>query len=128
MAFLGRLSAASAADLQNLMFFPWELPEKVLALASLLVLWRPCPYPSPKFKIGDLVADDWVDEFGRETTDFGEVRGICYLPEDDFDCPANTWVYFIYWTRTTGCNADFGYPCFSGEPMAGDKLRLIKQS
>jgi hypothetical protein len=132
MPFLGHLSAASAPDLQNLMFFPWELPkiwelpEKVLEFA-LLFLWRPQPYPSPKFKIGDLVADDWVDEFGEDATDFGEVRGICYLPEEYFDCPANTWVYFIYWTRTT-CGLDTHYPCFNGEPTKGDRLRLVKQS
>jgi len=125
MPSLGHLSGA---ELQNLMVLPWELPEKLLAIVPLFWWWRPHLYPLPKFKIGDLVADDWVDEFGQEITDFGEVRGICYLPEDDFDCPANTWIYFIYWIRTTSCNADFGYPCFSGEPMAGDKLRLIKQS
>jgi len=123
MPSLGHLSGA---ELQNLMVLPW-VPGELLAIILLFWWWRPHPYPLPKFKIGDLVADDWVDEFGQDVTDFGEVRGICYLPEDDFDCPANTWIYFVYWTRTT-CNANFGYPCFSGQPMAGDKLRLIKQS
>jgi hypothetical protein len=123
MLFLGHVSGAK---LQNLMVLSWNLPEKLLAITSLL-LWRPSPYPLPKFKIGDLVADDWVDEFDNNATDFGEIRGLLYLPEDDFDYPANTWVYFVYWTRTT-CGANFGYPCFSGEPMAGDKLRLVKLS
>lgn len=123
MPFLGHLSA----ELQNLMVLPWELPEKLLAIVPLLWWWRPQPYPSPKFKIGDFVAEDWVDEFDNKSTDFGEIRGICYLPENYFNHPANTWVYFVYWTHTT-CGGNSGYPCFAGEPTRGDHLKLVKQS
>jgi hypothetical protein len=123
MSFFG---CKSVADLQNLIVLPsWELPKKLLAIVPLL-LWRPHPYPLPKFKIGDLVADDWVDEFDKKSTDFGEVRGICYLPEEYFGYPANTWVYFIYWTHTT-CEGSLGYPCFAGEPTRGDQLKQVKQ-
>jgi len=69
MPFLGHLPDV---ELQNLMvLLSWDLPEKLLVIVSLFWWWRPHPYPLPKFKIGDLVADDWVDEFGREVTDFG---------------------------------------------------------
>ena len=121
------LAHLSSAGFQGLMTLPCDLWEKLWALAPLFLRWQRHPYPLPKFNIGDLVASDWVGEHGEDHTDFGEVRGICYLPEDDYDCPANTWVYFIYWTRTT-CDADFGYPSYQTEPIGADELRLIKQS
>jgi hypothetical protein len=123
MSFLGRLSGA---ELQNLMVLPWELPEKLLAIIPLLQRWQPHPYPSPKFKIGDFVAEDWVDDCDNKFTDFGEVRGICYLPQDYFGHSANTWVYFVNWTHTT-CGGS-SYPYFCGEPRRGDLLKLVKQS
>jgi hypothetical protein len=80
--------------------------------------------PLPEFKLGDLVADDWLDEFDGEATEFGEVVGMCYLPQKNSIFPPNTWVYFIHWTHST-CGADFAYPCYDGEPTGGDRLRLI---
>lgn len=81
-------------------------------------------YPEPEFKIGDLVAEDWVDEFDENATDFGEVRGICYLPRKDGELPANSWAYLVNWTRTT-CGCDSSYPCYDDHPIAGDRLRLV---
>jgi hypothetical protein len=124
MASLGHLSGA---ELQNLMVLPWELSEKLLAIVPLLWWWRSHSYPSPQFKVGDFVAEDWVDEFDNNATDFGEVRGLCYLPVNYFGYPANTWVYFIYWKHTT-CGKSSAYPYFGGEPILGHRLKLVKQS
>lgn len=120
------LAHLSSAGFQGLMTLPCDLWENLWLLTPLCLRWQRHSYPLPKFSIGDLVAENWIDEFDNEVTDFGEIMGLCYLPEDDFDYPAHTWVYFVYWTRTT-CGADSSYPCFSGVPTKGDELRLIKQ-
>lgn len=121
------LAHLSSAGFQGLMTLPCDLWEKFWLLAPLFLRLQRHPYALPKFNIGDLVIEDWIDELGNEFTDFGEIRGLCYLPKDDFYYPANTWVYFVYWTRTT-CDADSCYPCFSEVPTKGDELKLIKQS
>jgi hypothetical protein len=82
----------------------------------------------PAFKIGDLVASDFVDdEFGEDVkvTDFGEIVGISYLPVDGCYYPRDTWVYYIYWTHSTTKSSL--YPCYDGEPTDGSVLRLVKQ-
>jgi hypothetical protein len=129
MSFLGRLSSVNS---QNFVCSQSELLGKLFVMAVATAAASrsrkaliPKAYPLPKFNIGDLVADDWIDEFENEATDFGQVTGICYLPEEDFDCPANTWVYFIHWTATT-CGSDSHYPCFDGQPKQADKLRLVE--
>lgn len=108
-----------------------ELPGKLFAIAVATVTASrspealvPKPYPLPEFKIGDLIAEDWLDEFDEDATDFGEVRGICYLPQKDGSLPANSWVYLVNWTRTT-CGCDSSYPCYDGHPVAGNRLRLV---
>ena len=80
--------------------------------------------PLPEFVIGDLVAQDWIDEFDKEAVDFGEVLGVRYLPEKYCVYPANSWLYYIHWTHTT-CGLDYLYPCYDGEPTAGNTLRLV---
>lgn len=84
----------------------------------------PAKYPLPKFSIGDLVAEDWFDEDDKEQTDFGEILGVRWLPEGHSCFEANTWVYYIYWTRST-CGCDSCYPCYDGEPTAAADLRLV---
>lgn len=139
MSFLGRLSGT---DTQNLTFPRRELPGKLLALGVALLLpgrRREIPVtqievqtiksafsdrPEPEFKIGDRVAQDWVDEFDQNIVDFGEVVGACYLPVDGCYYKKNTWVYYIYWTHST-CGLDFCYPNFDGEMTAGSTLRLV---
>jgi len=83
--------------------------------------------PLPKFNIGDLIALDWEGnedpDAPQSATDFGEVVGLCYLPEDYAYYPNNTWVYYIYWTHST-CS-ECSYPFFEGEPATGDTLRLV---
>jgi hypothetical protein len=121
----------SHSDSQDFACSRRELLGKVSAIGAALVLpqFQPeSPYPLPEFKIGDLVAEDWVDEFDETVTDFGEVRGMSYLPEETSGYPANTWVYYVYWTRTT-CGADSSYPCYDDtQPVAGDCLRLVNHS
>jgi hypothetical protein len=36
---------------------------------------------APKFSLGDKVATDWSDDWGRHFADFGEIVGLCYLPQ-----------------------------------------------
>ena len=81
----------------------------------------------PEFAIGDLIARDWEGDEDEDApgfaTDFGEVVGLCYLPEDSHCYPRHTWVYYIRWTRSTCSTCSF--PCFDGEPTAGNTLRLV---
>jgi len=129
MTFSGRLSSI---DLQNLTFSRRELPGKLLAIGAALLLPKRRSEVSltqaevqPKFKIGDLIAADWVDEFDKDVTDFGEVLGSRYLPQGHSCFAANTWVYYINWTHST-CGADSCYPCYDGEPTRECDLRLAK--
>lgn len=80
--------------------------------------------PLPQFKIGDLVAEDWLDEYDEDATDFGEVLGVRWLPEKQSSFPANTWVYYVYWTHSSTGSA-YCYPCYDGEPTGAEQLRLV---
>jgi hypothetical protein len=129
MSFLGRLSSVNS---QNFVCSQPELLGKLFVMAVATAAASRLrkglvskAYPLPDFKIGDLVAEDWLDEFDENATDFGEVRGICYLPQKDGSLPANTWVYLVNWTRST-CGCDSSYPCYDGQPIAGDRLRLVQ--
>lgn len=111
-----------------------ELPGKLFAIAvGIAASKRPKILVSqtevqPKFKIGDLVAEDWVDEFDQDATDFGEIIGMRWVPDpDSFSLSVKTWVYFVRWTHTTN-GADFAYPCYDGEPTEECDLRLVSQS
>jgi len=81
--------------------------------------------PAPKFCIGDLIAADWVDEFGEDIIEFGEVVGLCYLHEGGRSYPDNDWVYYIRWTHNTSDPDSPGFPCFEWEPSTGDDWRRI---
>ena len=135
MPFLNR---KSSTDSQNSAFPRRELPGKLLAIGSLLLLPKPqsqpqpqSSYPSPKFHIGDLVAYDWEpdeedDDIPDSATDFGEILGLRFVLEaDSSQVAANTWLYYVLWTHGTyeGC-----YPCYDGEPTRGCDLRLVSQS
>ncbi|MEG4345531.1 hypothetical protein QUB70_19975 [Microcoleus sp. A003_D6] len=81
--------------------------------------------PLPRFKIGDLVAEDWLDDDDdEESTDFGEVLGVRWLPEKHSSFAANTWVYYVCWTHST-TGSTCCYPCYDGEPTEADRLRLV---
>lgn len=80
--------------------------------------------PLPQFKIGDLVAEDWLDEYDEPSTDFGEVLGLRWSPEAYSSYPANIWLYYIYWTHSTTGSA-YCYPCYDGEPTEAHRLRLV---
>lgn len=128
--FLGRLSRA---DLQNVKFPRRELPGKLLAIGAALLLLKPQPEVpvtptelQPKFKIGDLIAQDWVGEFGEDFVDFGEVLGSRYLLKGNSCYPEGDWLYYINWTHST-CGLDSLYPCYDGEPTRECDLRLAKQ-
>jgi|GEM_PF-1345314 len=116
---------------QHFTFFWRELFQKAASVTLPFLVWPSQSVksffgerPLPKFKIGDLVAEDWLDEYEENATDFGEVLGVRWLPEGHSNFAANTWVYYIYWTRsTTGCTDCF--PCYDGEATEADRLRLV---
>jgi hypothetical protein len=129
MSFLGRLSVA--IDLQDFAFSRRELLKKLSAMGTALLLPKSQPkssYPSPEFKIGDLVASDWEpddDDAPEFATDFGEILGMRWVPQPEGGwIPARTWVYYVYWTHGT-CGSNICYPCYDGEPTRSCDLRLV---
>jgi hypothetical protein len=125
---LGRLSRA---DLQNVKFPRRELPGKLLAIGVALLLperrSEVLAIPTeaqPKFKIGDLVAEDWLDEYDQIATEFGQVLGMAYFKKAQSCFEANTWVYYVNWTHST-CDAKFAYPTYDQEPSRESDLRLV---
>jgi len=131
MSFLERLSSA---DLQNPALSRRDLLGKTVAIAIVAATaptapTAPSKYPSPEFKIGDLVACDWVnddedEDEDEQITDYGEVCGMRWLPEAESIFPAKIWVYYIWWTHTTS-KAWNPYPCYDGEATAASELRLV---
>ena len=134
MSFLGRLSDSDSQ--QSSALSRRELLGKSLAIGAASLLSKPQPkssYPSPEFKIGDLVASDWEpdeedDDASDSGTDFGEVLGMRYVLQPESGCwtAANTWLYYVLWTHSTSDASC--YPCYDGEPTRGCDLRLAKQS
>jgi hypothetical protein len=128
MSFLSRLPGSG---LQNFAFSRRELLGKLSVIGAALLLLKSQPkssYPSPEFKIGDLVASDWEpddDDAPEFATDYGEVLGMRWMPQAEGNwTPAHTWVYYIYWTHGT-CGSDICYPCYDGEPTRACDLRLV---
>ena len=116
---------------QHFTFPRRELLQNIAAAALLFFVPRSQPackfstkYGTPQFRVGDLVVSDWVDEFDEHVVDFGEVLGARWLPEGHSGFPANSWVYYIYWTHST-CGLGYAYPCYDGEPTGADQLRFI---
>jgi hypothetical protein len=103
----------------------------VIGTALLLPESQSQSLPSPKFKIGDLVAYDWEpddDDAPESVTDFGEILGMRWVPEPDGYCLAvNTWVYYIKWTYSS-CPDMLPEPCYDGEPTYSSDLRLVNRS
>ena len=128
MSFLERLSSA---DLQNSALSRRDLLGKsvAIALAAAATRWLPKfvqlpqKYPVSPFQIGDIVADDWIDEFEVEQTEIGEVVGICWHPKNQ------RWEYHVNWTGGT-MPAEY-YPCYDERLTShevGAELRLITRS
>jgi hypothetical protein len=125
------LQSLSATDLQTLTFPRRELPGKLLALVLALLVPKLQPeVPTtptevqPKFKIGDLVAEDWVNDDDEVNTEFGQVLGVAYFQKAQSCFEANTWVYYVNWTHSTS-DADFAYPTYDQEPSKECDLRLV---
>jgi hypothetical protein len=108
-----------------------ELLGKLFAIAGALllperrseVLTTPTEV-QPKFKIGDLVAEDWVNEDDEVDTEFGQILGMAYFKTAQSCFEANTWVYYVNWTSSTS-EADFAYPTYDQEPSRESDLRLV---
>jgi hypothetical protein len=121
----------SATDMANFKFSRRELPGKLLAIAGALllperrseVLVTPTEV-QPKFKIGDLVAEDWFDEYDEVATEFGQVLGMAYFQKAQSCFDANTWVYYINWTHSTS-DAGFAYPTYDQEASRESDLRFL---
>jgi hypothetical protein len=128
MSFSGHLSSVNS---QNFVCSQSELLGKffVMAVATAAAsrsrkILIPKAYPLPKFKIGDLVAEDWVGDDDVAATDFGQVLGMRYLSEAQSCFPGNSWVYYINWTHST-TGLDFCYPNYDGEGSRESDLRLV---
>jgi hypothetical protein len=130
MAFSRRLSVVTDS---HFTFSRRDLLKKLSAISAVLLLPQnsqfKSSYPLPEFKIGDLVASDWMPgeedwDAPSSATDFGEILGMRYVlePESAWVAP-NTWLYYVVWTHST-CNGT-NYPCYDGEPTRGCDLRLI---
>jgi hypothetical protein len=125
-----------STETQKFAYSRRELPGKLFAIAGALLLPERRSEVSvmqtevqPKFKIGDLVAQDWVDEDDVPATDFGQVFGMCYFPETQSCFPAKSWVYYINWTSSTTSDVNsITFPCYDGEGTRESDLRLAKQS
>jgi hypothetical protein len=128
MAFSQR---QSETDLHSFSLSRRSLLGKLPAIGAALLLpqTQSQSLPSPKFKVGDLVAYDWEpddDEAPESATDFGEVLGMRWVPKpDSYSLSADTWVYFVRWTHGT-CGSDICYPCYDGEPTRECDLRLVR--
>jgi hypothetical protein len=124
-----------------------ELPGKLFAIAGVLLLPNRREVPvtptevqakpqskmlatptevQPKFKIGDLVAEDWINDDDKVETEFGQVLGMAYFKKAQSCFEANSWVYYINWTSSTS-DANFAYPTYNQEPSRESDLRLLKQ-
>jgi hypothetical protein len=110
-----------------------ELPGKLFAIAGVLLLperrSEVLVIPTevhPKFKIGDLVAEDWINDDDKVETEFGQVLGMAYFKKAQSCFEANSWVYYINWTSSTS-DANFAYPTYDQEPSRESDLRLLKQ-
>ena len=77
--------------------------------------------PRPQFAIGDRVAEDWESDDARGVhhagTDFGEIVGVRWMPDD------RDWGYFVHWLSST----DETYDCehYEAEPINESNLRLV---
>ena len=124
-----------SAESQNIACSRRELPGKLFAIAGALLLPERRRELSvmqtevqPKFKIGDLVAQDWVDEDDLVATDFGQVFGMCYFPEPKSCFPGKSWVYYIKWTSSTTSDVNsITFPCYDGEGTSESDLRLVSE-
>jgi hypothetical protein len=128
MAFLRRQPVTGMAKFK---FSRRELPGKLFAIAGVLLLPKPQPETlvipievQPKFKIGDLVAEDWVNDDDEVNTEFGQVLGMAYFKTAQSCFPANSWVYYVNWTSSTS-GADFDYPTYDQEASRESDLRLL---
>jgi hypothetical protein len=125
------MSRLSQSDLQNFACSRRDLPGKLLAIAGALllperrseVLLAPTKN-QPKFKIGDFVAEDWLDENDEVATEFGQVLGMAYFQKAQSCFEADTWIYYVNWTGSTS-GADFSYPTYDQEPSRESDLRLV---
>ncbi len=128
MSFLRR---QSAKDVANFKFSRRELPGKLFAIAGALLLPERRPEVllaptkvQPKFKIGDFVAEDWLDEYDQVLTDFGQVLGMAYFQKAQSCFEADTWVYYVNWLSSTS-DAGFAYPTYDQEASREVDLRLV---
>jgi hypothetical protein len=106
------------------MFSRRELLNKVVSAALLSLSSKyqsthnlPEKYPAPMFQIGDKVSDHWVDDFGENSVEFGEIVGICWHPYE------KVWAYHITWTSGK-MDAEY-YPCFDEHLVVGGDLRFV---
>lgn len=102
---------------QHFTFPRRELLRRTASAALLFLVPSQGKYPKPQFAIGDKVAYYWIDEFDKETIEYGNVCGVCWHPNE------KQWGYSIEWT--SGGMPDSCYPCFDNYLTIGGDLRLV---
>lgn len=103
---------------QHFTFVRRKLLQKAVPSVLLSLVPRPLHQHSMcAFRIGDEVAERWIDEFDNERIEYGEVCGIGWQPKE------RMWVCLINWTK--GDSADDFYPCFDERLVPARDLRLV---
>ncbi len=103
---------------QHFTFLRREFLQKAASASLLFLVPRPLHQHSMcAFRIGDEVAERWIDEFDNERIEYGEVCGICWHPKE------REWACLINWTK--GDSADNFYPCFDEQLVPARDLRLV---
>jgi hypothetical protein len=70
-----------------------------------------------QFWIGDRIVSSWLDDDGRNVSEYGEVVGICLHPQK------RQWEYLVNWTYKDSCGRILEY--FDDALTAADDLRLV---
>ena len=98
-------------------FIQRKLLQKAASANLLPLVPRQVKHSKCPFRIGDRVAEYWIDESGKERIDYGEVCGICWHPREKI------WAYLIEWT--SGGSPSSCYPCFDERLVTNADLRRI---
>lgn len=98
-------------------FIRRKLSQKATSPTSLPLVPRQVKNSKCPFRIGDKVAEHWIDEFDKECICYGEVCGICWHPYE------KVWAYLINWTGGDG--PAICYPCFDEQLVMNCDLRRV---
>jgi len=95
-----------------------ELLQKTASVALPLALRLQSEKSSHlQFWIGDRIVSSWLDDDGRNVSEYGEVVGVCLHPQK------RQWEYLVNWVREDNNGRIREY--FDDALTAADDLRLV---